>query len=212
LKQNKKNIFDEKEYGEEFKQKDIVQEYEKYANAGARRMEAYAKRKERGPSISTSSGAAAGAVIGGTLGTLGGGLGAAAGASLGAAGGAAAGQFIKKKAEGRWGTEGVERARTFVKQSTSAALAGAVGAAAGTLTMGPFGFVLGAAAGGVGGWKGYGQKNKAVAKKIRDESKGDSKEKKLSKIMEEFVEPPETPAAPPAGAGGGAGGGGGAVS
>ncbi|OHB14890.1 MAG: hypothetical protein A2431_02915 [Candidatus Zambryskibacteria bacterium RIFOXYC1_FULL_39_10] len=125
---NKKNIFDDKEYSDEFKNKDIVKEYEKYSKAGEKRQEEFAKRLDKTANILTT----AGAIVGGVVGGLAGGLpGIAIGSGVGA---------------------------------------------------------------------GLGSTNKAASKKIRLESKGPSKEKKLADIIsKEFTETTtsETPATPP---------------
>lgn len=124
---NKKNIFDDKEYSTEFKNKDIVKKYETFARAGERRQEEYAKRLEGAANKLTMAGTAVGAVVGG-----------------------------------------------FVAGVQGAALGAGIGA-------------------------GLGSANKAAAGKIRLESKGPSKEKKLADIIsKEFTEETATPTAPEA--------------
>jgi hypothetical protein len=118
---NKKNIFEDDEYkSEEFKK--VKEEYERYAKAGEKRQEAFAKRLESSANILTAAGSVVGAIGGGLVGGI---PGAAIGAGIGA---------------------------------------------------------------------GLGRGNKAAARKIKLESKGPSKEKKLADAYKDIAET-ETPAA-----------------
>ena len=136
----KKNIFDKDDYSSEYKESDAVKEYEKYAKAGEKRQEAFAKRLE-GEKINTG-GAISASLASGAVGAI---------------------------------------------------LAGPLGAAIGT--------TIGA---GIG--KAWAQSNKAAARKVRDESKGPTKEKKLADAYKDIAETdspdtitptvPATPSAP----------------
>lgn len=103
---NKKNIFDKddyKKYTPEWEDSKEKIEYEKYANAGTRRQEEYAKKVEQGSPVLTSAGAGVGGTIGAAIGSVAGPIGTMAGMTIGATAGGIGGKILGGKV-----SEGIE--------------------------------------------------------------------------------------------------------